>query len=41
MKKEAKRWHLLLPKDYNKVFDSLSKKKPKLGLNIKIGNKNE
>jgi hypothetical protein len=26
MKKEAKRWHLLSPEDYNKVFDYLSKK---------------
>ena len=41
MKKEVKNWHLLSPEDYNKVFDSLSKKKPKHGLNIKIGNKNE
>ena len=30
MKKEAKNWHLLSPEDYNKVFDSLSKKYPKL-----------
>jgi sRNA-binding protein len=30
MKKEAKRWHLLSPEDYNKVFDYLSKKYPKL-----------
>ena len=30
MKKEAKNWHLLSPEDYNKVFDYLSKKYPKL-----------
>jgi len=30
MKKEAKNWHLLSPEDYNKVFDCLSKKYPKL-----------
>ena len=30
MKDKAKKWHLLSPEDYDKVFDSLSVKYPKL-----------
>ena len=36
MKKEVKNWHLLSPEDYNKVFDSLSKKYPKLFIKDKV-----
>jgi sRNA-binding protein len=36
MKEESKRWHLLPPEDYNKVFDVLSHKYPKFFIEDKV-----
>lgn len=36
MKKKTKRWHLLAPEDYNKVFEILSYKYPKLFIEGKV-----
>jgi len=36
MKDKAKKWHLLSPEDYCKVFDSLSRKYPKLFIKDKV-----
>jgi len=36
MNKQSKNWHLLSPEDYNKVFDALSQKYPKLFIKDKV-----
>ena len=36
MKDKANKWHLLSPEDYDKVFDNLSRKYPKLFIKDKV-----